>query len=440
MHTHMLGTDEEDEERLLEELRGFWSDDGGGYEAARRRAQRGQKAGSGGRRGGGGGGGGTRPTARPASAPHERRKPRVGAAEEGAQPAAAGNGAAKAAAAGAAAAESAAAVGAVGAAEQPALRQGRAAGPRRPRVLAPDAVLHLRVPPPPLPTSWGRAVRPWGAPLYWRPDAARGGDGNGEAPAPLLPPGQLHCCADVCAFDFATLAEQRRGGFLAVVVNSGWERVDGSTASEAAADAGEGEGGGGGGAVAAAAAVGTATAAAGSGSDGSAAAAAAAAPTAAPDGWAEALAAARRAATRRLARLPLRALCPRGFVFVWAAKRQLAAVVACMRAHGFAYVESLAWVFKGANNAVRALPADEEGGAPAPSLLPRAHATLLVFRRSGPEARGVELRHQRNPDVVFGCLRPAPGARAFLGAMADWSVQGGPGNMRCQRGLGWSPR
>eukprot|EP00891_Asterochloris_glomerata_P005104 jgi/Astpho2/5104/gw1.00073.74.1_t len=72
---------------------------------------------------------------------------------------------------------------------------------------------------------------------------------------------------------------------------------------------------------------------------------------------------------------------------------------------GFDYVESLTWVFLHPNNSIAHLPS---------ALCRSSHLTLFIFRRSGEapaegKGRDIELRHQRNPDVVFDCLGPLTG-------------------------------
>lgn len=105
------------------------------------------------------------------------------------------------------------------------------------------------------------------------------------------------------------------------------------------------------------------------------------------------------AVVQRLAALPVAQLCPRGFVMIWANKEHLAAVVRLLSSWGFSYVENLSWVLLQPNHAILRLPYP---------CLQRSHITLYIFRRDG-EGRDVELRHQRNPDVIFDCVRAVAG-------------------------------
>ncbi|GIL58616.1 hypothetical protein Vafri_13634 [Volvox africanus] len=102
---------------------------------------------------------------------------------------------------------------------------------------------------------------------------------------------------------------------------------------------------------------------------------------------------------RRFRGLPIPRLCPRGFVLVWAHKGLLQAVCRALASWGYVYVENLTWVHLTPANAI----ATSQHGR----HFRRSHSTLLIFRREG-EGRDIELRHQRNPDVVFDCIRTLP--------------------------------
>ncbi len=82
----------------------------------------------------------------------------------------------------------------------------------------------------------------------------------------------------------------------------------------------------------------------------------------------------RDAAIQRLARLPLPQLCPVGFVFIWAEKEHIHAVVKQMFKWRYSYVENLTWVYQAPNNAVLCLPAP---------FTARSHLTLFIFRKNG---------------------------------------------------------
>jgi hypothetical protein len=167
---------------------------------------------------------------------------------------------------------------------------------RRVRVADPDAILQIRVPPPPLPASWGRAVRPY-APRAARRAAAAA---LAAAPEPAARASSFEA-PDLCSFDYRQLPSS---SYQAVLINTGWERQ-----GEAAA------------------------AAAGGG--------AAPGPGSAASGLVEGL-----------RRLPIQQLCPTGFVFVWAEKHHLHAVCKQLHSWGYAYVENLTWVLMAPNNSI----------------------------------------------------------------------------------------
>jgi len=75
-----------------------------------------------------------------------------------------------------------------------------------------------------------------------------------------------------------------------------------------------------------------------------------------------------------LAAVPLERLCPVGFVFVWADKAHLHAVVKLLYARKFVYVENLTWVHMGPDNRALALDAPHSRAS---------HTTLLMFRKDG---------------------------------------------------------
>ena len=79
-------------------------------------------------------------------------------------------------------------------------------------------------------------------------------------------------------------------------------------------------------------------------------------------------------ATARLAKVPLPRLVPVGFVFVWAQKQHVAALVKQLYRWGYCYIENLTWVQLAANNTVLTLPAP---------YAQRSHLTLLIFRKDG---------------------------------------------------------
>lgn len=160
--------------------------------------------------------------------------------------------------------------------------------------------LQVRVPPPPIPMSWGRAVAPYQPPAPPSTSgaaagnaggttagpcaaaaaggeraAAQVGTGSGEATTSGRPAhGSCYCeASDLNDFDFTQLPQRHH---LAVLINTGWLWQPGEGSS-----------------------------------------------------WQERKAGGAGAALlQRLQQLPVPALCPRGFVFIWAPKEHLAGVSA----------------------------------------------------------------------------------------------------------------
>ncbi len=101
-----------------------------------------------------------------------------------------------------------------------------------------------------------------------------------------------------------------------------------------------------------------------------------------------------------LSRLPMPRLVPTGFIFIWTPKHHVQGVCKLMSKWGYAYIENLTWVYLGADHSVMKLPS---------RFVRNSHLTLYMFRAAD-KGRDIELRHQRNPDVTFECLKAAPGA------------------------------
>ncbi|EFJ41584.1 hypothetical protein VOLCADRAFT_98443 [Volvox carteri f. nagariensis] len=220
-------------------------------------------------------------------------------------------------------------------------------------------LVQLRVPPPPLPLSWGRTVRPYQPPEpYPPPDVSKSSSSPQEAPVQAN--ASESATAAVASTDPAATATTSRGfeshnmvafpfdsalggkQYIAIMVNAGWQ----------------------------------------------------------PPGAADAFEGGREAEVMRgFLSLPIPRLCPRGFIFVWAHKGLLQAVCRALAGWGYVYVENLTWVHLTPANAI----ATSQRGR----HFRRSHSTLLIFRREG-EGRDIELRHQRNPDVVFDCIRTLP--------------------------------
>ncbi|GAX82521.1 hypothetical protein CEUSTIGMA_g9948.t1 [Chlamydomonas eustigma] len=102
----------------------------------------------------------------------------------------------------------------------------------------------------------------------------------------------------------------------------------------------------------------------------------------------------------RLKKIPLNRLCPSGFVFAWSDKRHLQLITKQMYAWGFIYVENLTWVWMHPNNSILC---EHDLHAK------RSHLTLLIFRKEG--GRNIELKHQRNADAFFDCPRTIHGEK-----------------------------
>ncbi|QDZ20473.1 hypothetical protein HOP50_04g29910 [Chloropicon primus] len=96
-----------------------------------------------------------------------------------------------------------------------------------------------------------------------------------------------------------------------------------------------------------------------------------------------------------LKRIPLTKLCPTGFVFIWIDKGDVQKVCELMHRQNYVYVENLTWVQMLPNNKMI------HGEC---KYTRKCHSTLYIFRKDN-EGKDIELRHQRNPDVVLDCLR-----------------------------------
>ena len=80
---------------------------------------------------------------------------------------------------------------------------------------------------------------------------------------------------------------------------------------------------------------------------------------------------------------------------MWVEKENLSDVCDAMLKKAFVYVENLTWVQQRPNNTIANSAAE---------YMCRSHRTMLMFRRDVrqfPEAKEVELRHQRNADCVL---------------------------------------
>lgn len=213
---------------------------------------------------------------------------------------------------------------------------------RRVRVDDPDEIVQIRVPPAPLPLSWGRTVKPY-VPVHMRTERPEAVPSLAPIPAGQQPPEPPPCnyielpslaslTGDVKTSDGNVLSSVK---YQAALINPGWER-DGTGA----------------------------------------------------------------AALSALSRLPLPRLVPAGFVFIWVPKHLVHPVCKQMAKWGYTYIENLTWVWMAANNDILTLPSRFVGAS---------HLTLYMFRVTDGSGKGIELRHQRNPDVTFDCVAAAEG-------------------------------
>jgi len=86
---------------------------------------------------------------------------------------------------------------------------------------------------------------------------------------------------------------------------------------------------------------------------------------------------------------------PNGLIFIWTETEFIPAIMQLMNEWNFTYVENFVWVKRFAN-----LQILKQGTEAKP--LRRSKMTLLMFRTHNDEH--LELRHQRNPDVIFDIL------------------------------------
>mmetsp|Transcript_6269 Transcript_6269/g.15494 ORF Transcript_6269/g.15494 Transcript_6269/m.15494 type:complete len:474 (+) Transcript_6269:82-1503(+) len=105
---------------------------------------------------------------------------------------------------------------------------------------------------------------------------------------------------------------------------------------------------------------------------------------------------------RCLKEVPLRKLCPTGFIFIWVEKSDVQNVCEWMYKLDYVYVENLTWVQMLPNNE---MVHDHS------QYTRRSHMTLYIFRKCN-AGRDIELRHQRNPDVVLDCLQSSADGHA----------------------------
>lgn len=99
---------------------------------------------------------------------------------------------------------------------------------------------------------------------------------------------------------------------------------------------------------------------------------------------------------KHIGRLDLGKHVKAGFIFIWLEKEFVPEIFSLMRDWDFKYVENLCWMFKDVNNKLAKLKHE---------YLQKRKLTCYIFRKvTGPN--DVELRHQRNCDVVVDYLQP----------------------------------
>jgi len=97
-----------------------------------------------------------------------------------------------------------------------------------------------------------------------------------------------------------------------------------------------------------------------------------------------------------LEKLNISSLIPNGYIFMWVEKELITEAVLIMNKLKFTYVENLVWVKQSVNN--RVITQNYK-------YFKKSKASLLIFKKG----EGIELRHQRNPDVVFDFVRQNKG-------------------------------
>jgi hypothetical protein len=97
-------------------------------------------------------------------------------------------------------------------------------------------------------------------------------------------------------------------------------------------------------------------------------------------------------------------LLPSGMVFLWSPKSLLSEIFAFMEEMGFQYIENLVWCRMDVNNRLNMAKSEFFQGS---------KSVLLIFRRFQ-KKENLELRHQRNADVVLDFVPPH----------SSWSTEG----------------
>lgn len=83
-----------------------------------------------------------------------------------------------------------------------------------------------------------------------------------------------------------------------------------------------------------------------------------------------------------------------GFIFIWLEKEFIPDIFTLMKEWDFRYVENICWFFKNINNRIAKIDSP---------FLKRSKLTCLIFRKQNAD---IELRHQRNCDVLLDYVQP----------------------------------
>lgn len=195
---------------------------------------------------------------------------------------------------------------------------------RKVRIPDPDEIVQIRIPPPPLPVSWGRTVKPYVACSSTRSDVIAN-----QLMDPTPSPDSAFY------IELRSMEELKHKAlplqsYQAALINVGWARTENG-----------------------------------------------------------------RDALSSLSHINLPKLVPEGFIFIWTPKHFIHSVCKRMTRWGYVYVENLTWCYLSPNNSLLRLPLEH--------YVANSHLSLYIFRMAD-KGKDIELRHQRNPDVVFDCV------------------------------------
>ena len=92
----------------------------------------------------------------------------------------------------------------------------------------------------------------------------------------------------------------------------------------------------------------------------------------------------------------------RGYCFVWVEKKHTVEIIKIMKDFEFEYVDSMCWVKQNLNQTFSTTHSE---------LFPKAKLSLFIFRKMNALTKEIDLKHQRNPDVVFDFEKDNPRER-----------------------------